>query len=226
MFSFSSLSSNASRRAAQLFITIVIILLLGKIIAMVPVMQQLQLADTFTAAEIVWFIAKLTSLVVFFLFARYLIEAIPNNGGVLSFVKGVSVPLTVLLVIILGQALLWKILAPFSGTVGKTIYNSVAIILIVCVSIWFILRAYRDSFYIVDATKKVGKMLSRFTHRQQATCDQCHAEIATNAIFCSQCGHELKKALFCPECGEVISDDQSFCQSCGSKISEVTKIVD
>ena len=222
MFSLISLSNNASRRAAQLFITIVIILLLGKLITLVPVMQQLQLADTFMAAEIIWFLAKLTSLVVFFLFARYSIEAIPNNGGALSFVKGVAEPLTVLLIVIMGQALLWQMLAPFVDAQGRTVYYSVAIILIVCVSVWFVLRAYRHSLYILDAIRKVSGILSRFIPQQQIICDQCHAEISANATFCSQCGHKIQKSLCCPECGEGISDDQSYCQNCGSRLGEVT----
>ena len=220
MFSLISLSNNASRRAAQLFITIIIILLLGKLITLVPVMQQLQLADTFKAAEIIWFLTKLTSLVVFFIFARYSIEAIPNNGGTLSFLRGVAEPLTVLLIVIMGHALLWQMLDPFIDAVGRTVYDNAAIILIVAVSIWFVLRAYRHSIYIVDAIKKVSKILSRFIPQQQIICDQCHAEASTTATFCGQCGHKMQKPLCCPECGEGISNDQNYCQNCGSKLSE------
>ena len=226
MFSLISLSNNASRRAAQLFITIIIILLLGKLITLVPVMEQIRIADTFTAAEIIWFLAKVISIVVFFLFARYLIQAIPNDGGTLSFVKGVAEPLTMLLIVIMGQALLWQMLEPFVDAVGMTVYNSAAIILIVCVSIWFVLRAYQHSLYIVDSIRKVSGILSRFIPQQQIICDQCHAEISTNATFCSQCGHEMQKALCCSECGEGISVGQSYCQGCGSKISDETALND
>ena len=226
MFSLITLSNNASRRAAQLFITIIIILLLGKLITLVPVMQQLQIANTYTAAEIIWFLAKIISLVVFFLFARNLIEAIPNNGGALSFLRGVAEPLTVLLIVIMGQALLWQMLAPFVDDLGKTVYNSAAIILIVCVSIWFVLSAYRHSLYLVDAMRKVSGILSRFIPQQQINCDQCHAEISTNASFCSQCGHKIQKTLCCSECGEGISDEQSYCQNCGSRLNEVTEAND
>lgn len=222
MFSLISLSNNAFRRAAQIFITIVIILLLGKLITLVPVMQQLQIADTFTAAKIIWFLAKVISLVLFFLFARYLIEAIPNKGGALSFVRGVAEPLTVLVIVIMGQALLWQMLAPFVDDLGRTIFNSAAIILIVSISVWFVLRAYRHSLYIVDAIRKISGILSRFIPQKMIACDQCHAEVSTNATFCSQCGHEVQKSLCCSECGEEIVDSQSYCQNCGSKLSGVT----
>lgn len=192
MSSLMSMSNNACRRAAQLFITIVIILVVGKLITLVPVMHQLQLADTFNAAEVIWFLAKLAALIMFFLFARYLIEAIPNNGGTLSFVKGIAEPLTVLLIVIMGQALLWQLLVPFVDGVGRTIYYSAAIILIVCVSVWFVLSAYRNALYIVDAVKKIGETLSRFIPQQKIVCAQCHAEISTNANYCNQCGHKIQ----------------------------------
>lgn len=192
MSSLMSMSNNACRRAAQLFITIVIILVVGKLITLVPVMHQLQLADTFNAAEVIWFLAKLATLIMFFLFARYLIEAIPNNGGTLSFVKGIAEPLTVLLIVIMGQALLWQLLVPFVDGVGRTVYYSAAIILIVCVSVWFVLSAYRNALYIVDAVKKIGETLSRFIPQQKIVCAQCHAEISTNANYCNQCGHKIQ----------------------------------
>lgn len=192
MSSLMSISNNACRRAAQLFITIVIILVVGKLITLVPVMHQLQLADTFKAAEVIWFLAKLAALIMFFLFARYLIEAIPNNGGTLSFVKGIAEPLTVLLIVIMGQALLWQLLVPFVDGVGRTVYYSAAIILIVCVSVWFVLSAYRNALYIVDAVKKIGETLSRFIPQQKIVCAQCHAEISTNANYCNQCGHKIQ----------------------------------
>jgi ribosomal protein L40E len=226
MFSLISLSNDAFRRAAQLFITIVIILLLGKLITLVPVMQRVLIADTYTAADIIWFFAKVISLVVFFIFARYLIESIPNNGGALSFIRGVAEPLTMLLIVIMGQALLWQMLAPFVDDVGRIIYNSAAIILIVCVSIWFVLSAYRHSLYIVDAIRGVSDILSRYIPQQQIICEQCHAEISKNATFCSQCGNETQKTLCCSECGEEILGEQSYCQNCGFRLKEVKEVDD
>ncbi len=224
MFSFISSSNTASRRAVQLFITIVIILVLGNLITLVPVMHQLQVAGTFKAAEIIWFLAKLAALVTFFLFAHYLIEAIPNNGGILSFVKGIAEPLTVLLIVIMGQALLWQLLEPFVYGAGRTIYYSAAVILIVCVSVWLVLRAYRHALYIVDAVKKVGGILSRFIPQQKIVCEKCHAEISAKASFCNQCGHKIQESFCCPKCGEGVSEGQSYCQNCGSTLSEATTL--
>jgi Double zinc ribbon len=221
MFSLISFSNNACRRAAQLFITSVIILVLGKLITLVPVMHHLQLANTFKAAEIIWFLAKLTALGVFYFFARYSIEAIPNKGGALSFVRGIAEPLAALLIVIMGQALLWQLLEPFVHAVGRTIYYSAAIILIVCVSVWFVLRAYQHAFYIVDSVRKVGGLLSRFIPQQKIVCAQCHAEISTDVNFCSQCGYKVQESLCCSACGEMVSEEQAYCHNCGSMLNKV-----
>jgi len=185
-------------------------------------MHQLQLADTFNAAEIIWFLAKSAALVVFYFFARFLIEAIPNNDGACSFVKGIAEPLTALLIVIMGQALLWQLLAPFVDAVGRTIYYSIAIILIMYVSVWLILRAYRHALYLVDAVGKIGGYLSRFIPKQKAVCPQCHAETSSNAHFCNKCGHKMQESLCCSDCGVEVSEGQSFCQNCGSTLSQVT----
>jgi len=123
----------------------------------------------------------------------------------------------------MGQALLWQMLAPFVDVVGRTIYNSVAIILIVGISVWFVLRTYRYSLYIINALRDISQNLSRLIPQQQIICDQCHVETPINAVFCSQCGHKIKvqETLCCTECGGKDLDDQNNCQNCGSKVNKV-----
>ncbi|MDO9163045.1 MAG: zinc ribbon domain-containing protein [Methylococcaceae bacterium] len=224
MFSLMSLSNNAGRRASQLLITMLTILLLGKLIMLVPVMHELQVADTFSAAEIIWFLAKSAALIVFYYFARFLIAAIPNHDGALSFVKGVAEPLTALLLVIMGQALLWQLLAPFVDSQGRAIYYSAAIIVIVCISVWFVLRAYRHALYLVDAVEKVGGYLSRLIPQQKTACSQCGAEISTNAHFCNKCGHKTQDYVCCSECGTKVSEGQNYCQNCGSTLNQESSL--
>jgi len=218
---FASLN-NACHRAAQLFITILTILIIGKLITLVPVMHQLEVANTFKAADIIWFLARLAALLVFYFFTRYLIEAIPSNGGALSFVKGIAEPLAALLIVIAMQALFWELLAPFANTLGRTIYHSSAIILIACVSVWLVLRAYRYSAYLVDTINNLSETLSRFIPQQKRVCAQCHTEISANAHFCNQCGHKTRESLSCTECGEAILEGQKYCQNCGSTLGNAT----
>jgi hypothetical protein len=218
MFSLMSSANNAWQRAAQLFITIASILLIGKLITLVPVMTELEVAGVFKAAAVVWFLARLAALILFYFFASYLIDAIPNSGGILSFARGIAEPLTALLIVITVQALFWELLAPFVNGLGRTIYHSSAIILIVSVSIWFVLRAYRHAAYLVDTLAKLAEIVTGFIPPQKQACPQCGAEIAANTHFCNACGHKSRTSNTCPACGAPVSDDQQYCQNCGSAL--------
>lgn len=220
---FSLMSSNAAcLRAAQLFVTIVAILAIGKAITWVPVMYQLDVAGYFKAAEIVWFFARLAALVMFYFFAGYLIDALPDRGGVLSFARAVAEPLTALLIVITVQALLWEILAPFVDALGRTIYFSAAISLIVGVSIWLVLRAYHHATYLVETAAKLLGLLSGLFPGLKSTCPQCQAEVAVGVHFCDHCGYKIRVARECAKCGAALADAQKFCPQCGEAVSQTT----
>ena len=129
-----SQADSPGHKAVQYLLAIVTILIMGKLITVIPVMDRLQLLDTYRAAEIVWFCAKISALALFYYFARFFIAAVPNNGSFLSFLRNIAAPLTILLIVILGQELLWQILAPFVHGIGKKIYFSLAILLIIAIS--------------------------------------------------------------------------------------------
>ena len=222
MFSLISSPSNSGRRATQLFITILAILAVGKLITLVPVMDQLEVAGVFKAAWVIWFLARLAALITFYFFACYLAEAIPNCGGVLSFARGIAEPLIALLLLITVQALFWELLAPFVNGLGRTIYHSSAIILIVCVSIWLIVRAYVHAAYLVDTVAKLVEMLSGLLPQQKRTCPHCHAEMAGDAPFCMACGHKTAETARCAACGTAAAKDQKYCRNCGSALAAVT----
>ncbi|AMK76660.1 MULTISPECIES: zinc ribbon domain-containing protein [Methylomonas] len=219
MFSLISSANNAWQRAAQLFITIASILIIGKLITLVPVMTELEVAGVFKAAAVVWFLARLAALILFYFFAGYVIDAIPNSGGTLSFARGIAEPLTALLLVITVQALFWELLAPFVDSLGRTIYHSSAIILIVSVSIWFVVRAYRHAAYLVDTFTKLAE---GFIPPQKQACPQCGSEITASAHFCNACGHKTRTSNTCPGCGAAVSDDQQYCQNCGSALGKTT----
>ena len=55
---------------------------------------------------------------------------------------------------------------------------------------------------------------------EETECPHCHARLAGNAKFCTECGNkmEAKKRAFCTECGKPITPGAKFCSSCGTKI--------
>ncbi len=213
-------SNNACHKAIQFLLAAIMLLVIGKLITLIPVMSRLQVADTFNASEIVWFGAQLSALVMFFYFARSAIVAIPNRGGILSFIRHIAEPLTVLVIVIVGQELLWQGLEPFIQQTGKTIYFTVAVILIVAVSIWLVLNAYQSALYLFDASRGITKYLSRFVHESSRICVACGKKVTGNARFCHHCGHAMVEQSHCSECGEVLFADEKFCRYCGTEVKE------
>ena len=212
--------NTACQKAIQYLLAIITILVIGKLITFIPVMSRLQIAGTYNAAEIVWFGAKLSALVMFYYFSRFFIAAIPNNGNILSFFRNVAEPLTILVIVIIGQELLWQLLEPFVQTTGKKIYFSLAILLIVTISIWLVLKAYQSALYLFDASQKIAKYFSRFIPNQNNTCIACGNKVMSNAVFCSHCGLKIAEQTSCLECGEVLLANEKFCQHCGTEIKD------
>lgn len=48
-------------------------------------------------------------------------------------------------------------------------------------------------------------------------CDQCSAELATDADFCDQCGAPQTLSGVCPKCGFTFIKPGKFCPKCGTK---------
>ena len=207
----------ASQKAIQYFFAILSILIIGKLITIIPVMDRLQLAGTYKAAQIAWLGAKLSALVLFYYFARATITAIPNNGSLLPFIRNITGPLTILVIVIIGQELLWQLLEPFVQTAGKKIYYSLAIIVIIAISIWLVFRAYQSALYLSGTGQKIVKYISKIRYSQYKACTDCGHQIKNDAKFCSQCGLKILDHVNCSECGQLVSVSENFCQHCGAK---------
>lgn len=212
--------NTACQKAIQYFLAIIIILITGKLISLIPVMDRLRLADVYKAAEIVWFSTKLSALILFYFFSRSAIAATPNSGGFLSFVRNVAKPLTILLIVIVGQELFWQLLEPFVQSTGKKIYFSLAIILIIAISIWLVFRAYQSALYLFEAGQKIAKYCSRLIPNLNKSCAACGTKIRNNAMFCSNCGLKMAEQTSCLECGEVLLSNEKFCRHCGAEVKE------
>lgn len=211
-----------SQKAIQYFLAIITTLLIGKLISMIPVMSRLQLAGTYKAAEIVWFGSKISALVMFYYFARSAIAAIPNNGSILSFFRNIAEPITILVIVIIGQELLWQLLEPFVQNTGKKVYFSLAILAIVSISIWLVLKAYQSALYLFETSQQVAKFLSRFAPSSHHSCTACGHHIRNNAIYCSSCGIKIAEKTDCVECGQVLQANEKFCRHCGTEVIEKT----
>ncbi len=211
----SSSQKSDGNRAAQYFITILIVLLIGYLISRLPIMSHLEIARRISAAGIVIFFTKLAGLVLFYLFATRAISALPKQGGGFCFIRAIMVPGTLLVIVIIGQAILWQVLAPFMGMAGKKIYLSIAIALIILVGIWFAWVSYQNSPHLIDSTQRVKKLIPELTTLHASACPECGQMSSRSAKFCGHCGHPKHRDLKCAKCGAGMSSDQKFCQHCG-----------
>ncbi len=213
-------SNSAGQRAAQHLLTLILILVVAKLISWIPVMNHLQLADTFTAAEIIWFSAKFAALIIFFYFSRATIAAIPARAGIASFLRNIAEPITLLVIVIISQELLWQLLTPFVKNTGETIYFSLAVLAIISASIWLVVKAYQATPYLFETQQNIGAYFARLIPNRHMLCTSCGQNIQSNAAFCCHCGHKAREQRSCNTCGQSLSADEKFCAHCGTETIE------
>lgn len=213
-----SFKSSGGYRAAQYLITILIVLLVGYLISLLPIMSGLVIADRLAATDLVIFVTQMTALALFYLFAVNAITAFPKTGGALFFAKAITTPSALLIIVIIGQGVLWQVLGPFVGSAGKTAYYSIAILLIVLIGIWLVWVAFQNAPYLIDSVQEIKETLPALPSLRTSTCPECGQLSARSAKFCCHCGHLKHKEFKCSDCGETLQPEQKFCHNCGLHI--------
>lgn len=213
-----SFKSSGGYRAAQYLITILIVLLVGYLMSLLPVMSRLVIADRLAATDLVLFVTQMTALILFYLFAVNAIAALPKTGGALFFVKAISVPAALLVIVIVGQGVIWQVLGLFVGASGKSFYFGIAILLIVLIGIWLVWVAFQNAPYLIDSMEEVKETLPALPSLRTSACPECGQLSSRSAKFCCHCGHPKHKEFKCSACGEALQEDQKFCHNCGHSI--------
>ncbi|MCQ8181779.1 zinc ribbon domain-containing protein [Methylomonas sp. SURF-1] len=211
-------ANTTALRAAQLLVTLLTILAIGKAVSLVPMMDQLELFWHFKAGQIVWFAAKLAALVLFYFCASLALQTVPDRGGVLAFAMSVAEPLCALAILAMAQSLFWEILEPFVNATGKTIYYGSVLALIVGVSVWLVLRAYRQADQLVLALSDLARLRPWLAGADKRRCRQCRSAVSATARFCAHCGGQLQPAAQCHACGSPLGAEQRYCPDCGADV--------
>ena len=214
----SSFKSNDGYRAAQYLVTILIVLLVGYLLSLLPIMSGLIIADRLAASDLVVFVTQMSALALFYLFAVKAIAALPKTGGALFFVRAITVPSALLIIVIVGQGVIWQILDPFVASTGKTAYYSTAILLIVLIGIWLVLVAYQNAPYLIDSVEEIKETIPALPSLRTSACPECGQLSSRSAKFCCHCGHPKHKEFKCSACGEELQEDQKFCHNCGHEV--------
>ncbi|MDD1611728.1 MAG: zinc ribbon domain-containing protein, partial [Methylococcaceae bacterium] len=179
----------------------------------------LQFADALFAADLILFVAQLAALVLFFLFARHAMASIPNEGGALSFIRGIVEPTAILLIVVIGQSLLWKVVNPFVSANGKTVYFGVVITLIAAVAFWLVFRAYQQAPHLVDGVQYLVAHFPKLKTEPCHLCNACGGKVAEDAKYCVHCGQKLEEAIKCLNCGQTLAPGQRYCPHCGKGVA-------
>jgi hypothetical protein len=185
-------SKSASWRIALRYLfTLIFILVVGAILKRLPVVAGVSTGGGLNAGDLVDFTAKLAALVLFFAFSRHGLEALPDDGGLLSFVRGIATPIVALVIIIVGQGAVSNVIDPFVGPLGKTLFSWAILLSVIGAAIWLILLGYRHSPYLVEAMIRTTRRFSPDMLRKHS-CPACGATAVTGQKFCDVCGVPLQ----------------------------------
>lgn len=215
-----SINRNNGYRAMQYLVTMLIVLLTGYLTSLLPVMTRLEFADRLTAADIVLFITQAAALSFFYLSAIHAVTALPKTGDALFFFKAVALPITWLMIVVIGQNIVWQVIAPFIGSSEKTLYYAIVILLILLNSIWLVWVAFQNAPYLIDSLHHIKSPIATMPNLLTSACSECGQLSARSAKFCRYCGHPKQKTTRCAGCHELLTPDQKFCHHCGLSVAD------
>jgi Arc/MetJ-type ribon-helix-helix transcriptional regulator len=77
-----------------------------------------------------------------------------------------------------------------------------------------------DSVAETDATDDARKTeppdVSDADEGGRTTCGQCGEDVASDHVYCPNCGEKATRRVFC-DCGDELRSDWAFCPSCGRR---------
>jgi len=209
--------SIACRKAVQYLVAIIVTLIIGKLVADIPLFANTVLFHSLTSGELVSFVTKMAVLVLIFVFTRSVINAMDGNGSGVSFLRGIAVPLASLLIVVIAQQSIRDLLSPFLETPGNSILTMFSSAAVFATAFWLIYAFYRYSPLLFDYVMFLGKELrSQVTGTPSTrTCLNCGCPLADHAKYCPSCGTEFSE-MRCRHCHAMMFLPAKYCSQCGS----------
>lgn len=99
----------------------------------------------------------------------------------------------------------------------RFVYVALALILnIPGLIIYLIVRPSEtiEQIYWADLERRYLK----YETSELGDCPKCGHQLLPGFVFCSNCGHEIKKR--CPKCGVLINKDHKYCEHCGLQLRD------
>jgi len=178
----------------QYAIAIVLSLLLGALLASLPLFQESAIADTHVrASHVVQFMGYGGALLLFWLGGRratHQLQAKAERSAALSYI---ITPLITLIVLSAGYEVLLQPIGPFLGKTERNIYNWAFVVGTVSTALWLTLAWLRHSEPLLESLRALGQIGHRVSPQHLVACPQCNKSWTVEAIFCARCGARLAK---------------------------------
>lgn len=92
-----------------------------------------------------------------------------------------------------------------------------------------------EELHVIELLNQIEQEIEQYEKQLQVVkgvkiCPNCHSEMPTNSMFCSNCGFKMpmraenyqgaQKNMFCRNCGATLGQGQMFCTNCGTRVEE------
>lgn len=179
----------------QYGVAIVLALLLGVILGHLPLFHETVLGSTkFRASHVVQFVAYGGALIILWLLGSHAALQVPQERKWFTCLRHIITPLTTLIVVTAGHAVLLLVTEPFLGRTGKGIYNWIFVIGIVGAAFWLVLAWFLKAAPELKSLEGQRRGERPTARRNESACPECKRPVPSGGKFCSECGHELALA--------------------------------
>ena len=204
------------RKAAQFFIAIIFTLIIGKVLAKIPLFSNTEIVSSMKSADLVGFVATMAVLVFVFMFTKHAINALEGTGNGVSFLRGITIPLASLVIVAVAQDSVRDLLNPFLGATGNSLLTLLSSLAVFLAALWVVFAGFQYSLLLYDFIVSAVKLIrSRaVSYPAGKVCSNCARPLDGQVNYCPSCGTGVE-TRHCKNCNAELSASAKFCGQCG-----------
>ena len=204
------------RKAAQFFIAIIFTLIIGKVLAKIPLFSNTEIVSSMKSADLVGFVATMAVLVFVFMFTKHAINALEGSGNGVSFLRGITIPLASLVIVAVAQDSVRDLLNPFLGATGNSLLTLLSSLAVFLAALWVVFAGFQYSLLLYDFIVSAVKLIrSRaVSYPAGKVCSNCARPLDGQVNYCPSCGTGVE-TRHCKNCNAELSASAKFCGQCG-----------
>lgn len=179
----------------QYGVAIVLALLLGVILGHLPLFHETVLGSSkLRASHVVQFVSYGGALVVLWLLGSQAALHSPQERNWFACLRHIITPLTTLIAVTAGHAVLLLVAEPFLGKTGKGIYNWIFVFGIVGAAFWLVVAWFLKAAPELKSLEVQWRGKWAAAPQGKGACPECKRPVPSGAKFCSECGQKLALA--------------------------------